>query len=271
VTIPPQDVTYDVPVSLKLDGKRMCFAYRDREWDGNKEVDRDYVCTYDGRTSLMHFRSGATPYPTATIFKVKQNNDASFIYLRPAMVALRPLDPEMGGAAVQDLRLSGRQGKVGGESCWIVENVRDLANTRNPRESWWVSTTPEHVVRRITIDRGDAPMFRADVSYEKDGQGQYRPSQWSISLYSFAGGPPETLSASVRRFEINERIPIEEFQVELPVGTLVYDRGTKERYLVKPGGKKRLIQPHERGATYEQLQQSESGEAFGERGSKPQR
>src|SRR5262249_34976196 len=66
----------------------------------------------------------------------------------------------------------------------------------------------------------------------------------------------------LQRWEINSRIGAEEFEVRIPTGALVYQEEPQQQFIQRADGSRRVITPEERGATYEQYLNSESGEAL---------
>ena len=73
---------------------------------------------------------------------------------------------------------------------------------------------------------------------------------------------------SVTKYEFNVEIPISEFRFEFPAGTFVTDERNKERWILREGGKKRMITQPEinAGWSYEQLAATEPGMTAGPTG-----
>lgn len=133
----------------------------------------------------------------------------------------------------------------------------------------WVDPSRECSVQRYILSMGGKVRLQLNIDYTRDEQYGFVPSAWEIARLDPGGNPRESVSASVVSFVLNRRIPVEEFQLNFPAGTLVTDlksdsaRG-RTQYIVREEGAKRLVTEEETfNASYEQLLNTETGMALG--------
>jgi hypothetical protein len=102
------------------------------------------------------------------------------------------------------------------------------------------------------------------VDYEREPTVGWAPKSWKYSFY--AGGKlRKSLAAEVKRFAVNVELNDEDFAVAFPPGSIVVDKVEGRTWLVRDDGEKRFILDSERGATYDEIKNSQSGQARGAR------
>jgi hypothetical protein len=156
---------------------------------------------------------------------------------------------------------------IDGESCRIMELERPPGAAGNVVVQWWVDPQRDWCVRRHAILRDGRPLLQLDIALEPDAQAGWRPATWrSVDLAPSTQEVHEACEATVTAFEINPRIPIDEFQFEFPPGTRVRAPGDTH-YIVRDDGSDRPIleEERQRGASYDELVASDVGEAGLER------
>jgi hypothetical protein len=118
------------------------------------------------------------------------------------------------------------------------------------------------VISRVVKLHDGTPFLQLEITYEDTDKYGSIPIAWSVKKLERDGRLNHLSEINVLAYEINPKLPPEEFTIEFPVGTWVTDEMQGIDYIVRPGGKKRLITMAERDAqlTYEQLLNSETGE-----------
>src|SRR5258706_10718667 len=107
---------------------------------------------------------------------------------------------------------------------------------------------------------------KIDISYTRNTNGECIPETWSVLMFYPNGNLQQSMWAKLLSYQTNEAVASNEFEIEFPSGTRVTDardpKNTLE-YIVKVGGRKRMILPEEIGATYDQIINTGAGEALG--------
>lgn len=118
-TIPPEDVTFEIPCAVYIDGTRMRHERDDRQWSAKEQayVVEPYVTTYNGQTG-KHFRpsgSSYTPWPTAI---VRSNcPEANSLYLSPLFMTFRASVPLFRLFDLETMKATNRSLKIKGRAC----------------------------------------------------------------------------------------------------------------------------------------------------------
>jgi|SRR5579884_78065 len=60
LTLPPEDVTFERPVTLVFDGNKMRYTYQTKEWNStnNEFVTQDYTNVFDGVNNKLFWPEG---------------------------------------------------------------------------------------------------------------------------------------------------------------------------------------------------------------------
>jgi hypothetical protein len=109
---------------------------------------------------------------------------------------------------------------------------------------------------------------RIDIRYKADARAGWVPEGWDVFEFYPAGQLSETWRARMADYEINPTVASSEFVLEFPPGTRAIDMrdlNDVKEYIVREGGRKRMILREDLGASYEQLLNSDPGEAHGRR------
>jgi hypothetical protein len=136
------------------------------------------------------------------------------------------------------------------------------SSTGAHRSTLWIDPALDYSVVRCTMSHGANLYFKLDIEYQKDEQHGYVPRAWNGVFLKASGGIKEAFRASVSDYVLNDSEAVGDIVLTLPPNTYVIDQTTKERYLTRKDGTKRIITAEEDGATYQQLINSESGQAL---------
>jgi len=100
--------------------------------------------------------------------------------------------------------------------------------------------------------------------YEEHEDIGWAPQGWKYIIATVDGNVRMQVDARITKYEFNTDIPNSTFEFEFPVGTAVNDGRTGGRHIVREDDEIREVTRDElaRGATYEDLLESESGQAL---------
>lgn len=260
--VPPNDITFDVPCTLVLDGGKVRYERKDREWSGEKQayVPRPILVVFDGKVGKEFFPPcpPLRAWPRAEI--ESSNLLARPVDLIPLAVTFRPFDHQVCSAKFSKVQLTGRRSLVNGSSCLELEH-RDRDSVRRIL----VDPTRDYVVVRAIDLHGERTVGSVSVEYHPDASAGWVPHTWNITHHYPKGGLRFSRQGKVTSYEINRAVASSEFVVDFPEGTMVYDMRDKSDYVVREGGRKRMILRDEARLTYDQLVNSDTGEALGNR------
>jgi hypothetical protein len=150
----------------------------------------------------------------------------------------RPIVWSMGGADRVVSRLRAGALRFDGRDVSINDNttIVVLQDTAGGTE-WWVRPDLDYsIVRRAARDPSTGKLrFEVNVRYTADDDVGWIPDGWTERVYL---GDELHSHADIRvaGYSINPDIPAAEFQLEFPVGTIVWDNTTSTRYRQLVGG-----------------------------------
>jgi hypothetical protein len=270
--IPPEDLVVSVPFQLSLDGDKMRYAYDGHLWyhkDG-KQYPQRYVSVFDGSTSKEHWPSTPSGYDQGIVRREKYNLAFGNLHVTPVLATYRPLDSRtrlFRSFSPGEYTVSAQPGLVQGCSCVILTEKPKRAD--DMVRSLWIDPA-RHLILRYGTSRQGRVLDQTDIDYRDDGKGGWVPSAWEIARTDLfhADRLRMAYKATVTDYAVNQPVDPADFQLEFPPGTWVTDETIQSEgrastdYLVRPGGKNRMIVNTDMGATYEQLLNSESGMAL---------
>jgi hypothetical protein len=126
----------------------------------------------------------------------------------------------------------------------------------------WVAPGRDYVITRMAFETNNRITYQLTVQYREDPQHGWVPSNWQIVNNNREGRLQTSTASTVTDYQINERIPTSTFDLVFPPGSAVDDQRAGKHFVIKPSGEKREILPIENGATYEQIMNSNTGEAL---------
>jgi hypothetical protein len=269
---PPEDTTVEMSRTLLLQGDRIKISEEGLGWATSVErfLPTKFVGVYDGKDSKSYYSVDPSgEFPFGTIFKDYKSGERpiGINYVFPFLMFYKPLRygpfGRDGPFQRASCRLVSDRALIDNKRCLLVEQI--VKNIVGLQKSWvWVDPEQDFAVLRFIILTGDDKTdTRLDIWYQAGQRGVIYPKGWSLSVYDQKNELREYDKATVARCVVNESIQDEDFQLTFPPGTLVGDDKNNRRYIVREGGEKRIITPEEdeRGATYQQLLDSESGMA----------
>lgn len=265
--VPPRDMTHDVASSVCLDGDKVRLEREDRQWSAEENAYLIFplVSVSDGKLGkTLHTKGGPqTPWPGAHI----QPGVTGYMdgpYMTPVALAYRPFIRRMSPTDPNALALTGRRAVVNGKSCLELE--RHFPRSEVVQRLWVDSSMNYAPVRLIFLSQ-DRVNSKIDIHYRLNRDGECLLEKWESMWFDHNGKLERANRVRVTKCEVNTAVQATEFDVAFPPGTVVSDatKGPRYQYIVKEGGRKRMIQGDELGASYEQLMNTSSGGASGNR------
>ena len=266
---PTQDVAHDRSTQMLLDGDKLRYSWTGFEWREQRDppgfYPQAYVSASDGETSVALYRNSEgsnskTVHPVGFILDGPEHPDARGNYhIETILLFARPLSPAFGFAGKPDRAPSLYFSALDGVRCAVITEQFG----RQFREIW-IDPAKDCVIRRYVVYSTGKLSYEIEADYTAHPQVGWVPQAWRIHHWLTAGDRPHVFeSAEVTSLEINPPIEASEFLPAFPAGTVVRDARTDIDFLVKSDGGKREITREERrrNATYEEILQTESGEA----------
>lgn len=264
--IPPEDTTYEVKSALWWDvGGKMRYTYDNQTWsvkDGRYVASR-YISTFDGSQAKI-LRPDGSPYARhsqGSIRLEKRHEDGRVISHLPFRLLFRALDHDLGPFETESMTVAGQRAFVNGVSCVELQQHQGRSLLRH-----WADPARGYVVVRMLETNNGRPQCQQDISYRPDPEAGWAPENWTSVFFKSDGRLDRSVRATLTEFRVNPSLPAEEFDIEFPPGTSVWDLKQKTRYIAKAGGRKRPVPQHEMGFSHEQLLNTEPTALDGGRG-----
>jgi hypothetical protein len=238
------------------------FEYEGKEWTHAKQDFRavKYVSVFDGKIAKDLYANGVgdANWPVGVIRKGKDYRDAGLAALRPLLLIYRPFVPTLQPTDIRRMTLKDRQAVIDGCPCVELEQILP----KNSSIHLWVDTTRDYIlVRRLIIDQGK-PSEQIDIRYHTDANIGWVPSGWKIVTHGSKGELFCSISAILADAEFNIGVEPKVFELEFPPAARVQEESANENYILRQDGTKRPILDADIGATYEQMLNSDPGEAL---------
>ncbi len=263
--IPPRDTTLPYNGSVAFDGNRLRYSYTSAKWSQKTGSYQpySYLSVFNGTVCKVLDRYGEKddkPWPQGSVRAEKRHIDAIVALLQPILMSFRSRTPGMHGFKLEGMRLTGRKAIINKRSCLELHQVILRGGVES---QLWVDPARDFVfVRYLHLKKG-ITTTQVDVTYELGREKFWIPKVWAIIFAEANGALRRSYRVRVTEYEINLPVDPASFDLEFPRGTVVYDFKQDLQYVVRPdGGGKRMVPRSDIGATYEQILNSEPGQAF---------
>jgi hypothetical protein len=228
---------------------------------GSKSLmDLNNTYAYDGEDSKQFTpEGGRMAFPVG--FVLKEDCTLLDYSNNQLLLALGKLDAAKRGVDPHSFRLPARSGVHEGRECVILQRPQDP--TRPVGQAVWLDPARDYaIVRNERFSAKGYVRIVTDIDYRQDPEYGPLPARWTTTELSEKGNPQMVRVCEVTKYEINPALGEGDFQIDFPPGTNVYDERSGVRYLQRKNKKQRIITKGEEGATYQQLLDSESGQAL---------
>jgi beta-lactamase regulating signal transducer with metallopeptidase domain len=147
-------------------------------------------------------------------------------------MTFRPLDAFVTGRRVLQFRIVSENAMVDGLRCVEIQKV----NAGRVLERCWVDPARDDVIvayeYQINAQFRPTNVTKISVQYQRDRVHGWVPAGWTFKR------PGELSENTVTKFAINERFSEDTFALNVPPGTIVFDKRTSEEYRVANDGSK---------------------------------
>lgn len=248
--VPPQDTTFDVPVTVVLKDGALKVTREGRSWDGKK---RDYVRTprvtsFDGSLE-SNLHPDGTPlvrFPSGSIHKAKRPREATVLHNVPVFMTLRPTTPGMLPWSLDDLDVVSQDTKIRGQACVELQRRRGGHIQR-----LWLDRDKGYSLVRYSETVDGRAVTSLDIQHKKDTTASWFPVAWSLALRRANGQLLDSVQARLREYELNPTLEKKDLTITFPPGAGVSDRAATPPgyFVVRPDGSRRHLSPEERQRT----------------------
>jgi hypothetical protein len=267
-TIPPQDTTFEVPVTLRFDGNKVRYKYEDKRWSlkENTYIPDPYDLASDGAgvdKDLHATGSSRSSNPSGGVTPNAMRLSADEPRLRALLCAVRGTSPALRPIVLDAYTPTHQKVVIRGRPCIEMEVRWPQGNTRI-----WLDRARDYVLVRQEVVLQREVVQKLDVDYRADDVAGWIPASWEAVTRIGGGKYQHAIQASLGSYQLNASIDKKEFDLRFPPGAFVMDVKAKQRYLLRPDGRKRIITPREASLPYETLLATDTGELTGERNSR---
>lgn len=258
MALPAHDVTQRFDKTLMIDGDSMAYTIQGPGWDPVQSafVTRRQKSSFNGSSSTIYWAPTERMYGVGTIRTEKYNIDVADYHTTAVLLSFRTFHSAMGGLKASRMTLKDAMASIDSQACALVEEV-SARTVRN----LWLDPSQEYSIRRYSVSVDGKTRLQIDITNTKHASHGWIPTSWKIVRQKADGTLNESCTATVNEVSINRSIDKKEVDIIFPVGTRVRDRTTNCEYIVREGGRKRIITVEEAGAPYESLLTSDTGMA----------
>jgi hypothetical protein len=152
--------------------------------------------------------------------------------LRALHIALRPLVSDALNQRADDFRLVAEHETV--DKRPVVRLSRTDSGSKTV-EDFWVDPARGDIVVQWECQVPKQPVCSATIESERGADGDWILRRWTTKL-GVIKKPWETAESTVTAFATNAVYPPDALRVTFPAGTVVFDRRTKEQYVIASDG-----------------------------------
>ena len=151
----------------------------------------------------------------------------------PVMLVFRPVDPHKWTLfALDESTRIDRSELHENLPCAVLRNTSDEPS--GDYHELWVDSA-QYLPRRYTSHRGGALLTDLTIKFKEIAESESQIHSWECTTYNQDGTLFDNCKSTVTVHELNPNIPLSEFQVVWPPGTLVIDRIARTETRL-PGG-----------------------------------
>lgn len=219
------DRSYAVSKTLTVDGRKMRYTFeidRREEPDGvivkspkgeneglGERRHYSYVSVFDGQTATTSLSSLTGSFPPV-ISRTMTNVDAQNLDTRPILMALRPLDPEMGHVLIDRAVTNLVRIFYKGRSTMLLEEERDPSGWKT---LMWLEPERDFLVSRYLVLFEQRIMVDIDIDYVEDPRWGWIPNGWRVTEKLIDGSKRLVTTAKVSSYSINQPVAAGQFSV----------------------------------------------------------
>lgn len=144
---------------------------------------------------------------------------AESIQIRPLLLQYRPFFPKLGRPTLNGYSVEPERLQLGDVSCVILRKDEGESSTR-----LWLDPASQFLLLRETMSSGGVVRIQTDFRYSgSSNETHWMPTGWKIVTADKRGEMIESIEATVLTHSIGEEIPMAEFDIPFPAGTLIQE------------------------------------------------
>ncbi len=238
--------------SLKFRDNLMKYETAVVKLSGNEEPARS-IDAFDGCANTNFAPPSSFKYGFGTVSKGDRFGQLENLNLWPILLYYRPFTPGGIGLEFHQLRHE-RLDTIRREGTDITcEVMGGQAGTPFERYRFWVGKSNEWPVLRVEKGYAATPSVlraRLEIYYTTGRPLNERLDSWSLAYMDMKGQIIQCVDANVDALLVNPTVPITEFSLEFPVGTVVEDYIEGVKYICGTEGKRIQVT---QGNSYEEM------------------
>jgi hypothetical protein len=219
-------VTVRQSESLFIDASKISFRITAPE--GNGFVSPEYHGAFDGVTARAWTQLSS--HSSGSILSKNRSGDINKFVLKPLLWWLRPTRADIGQLIMTDFVAEPPE-VIDGHRCLVIRSKFN----RPEGSKFWIDPNRGYVILRwIVQPKGN---LRLDIRYEESTEHGWIPTSWKGNWVNEESGAVVSYNeVRVDRYVLNEPIEADEFIVQFPNGTHVWDEATNARYITGSAG-----------------------------------
>lgn len=238
VLLPLEDLSFDHVVRFSIGPDKWRYEHTGYSYDpGRQELIKDalIVAYNNGVRKNLIPKADNTEYPQGNISDGGFTNIPQSIWMKAFFLLFRPLKSGLVGPG--QYKLITTNARIGDIPCVVLEQ----SGQRTTKRSIWLERTPPHSVLRYATSNGGKVLVNCEFHYES---GATFPKKWVAAAHSAEGRLQEDVTTIMTELAIEKSLPAEDFELDFPVGTVVFDRrktapsGATGSIIVGPGAEK---------------------------------
>lgn len=273
---PPEDTTIELELTLTFQGRRWRYDRNGPTWvqEAEEFIEQQYVQMFDGETYLKHYGTqeySDEAHPNAYITPAdgpRANTFGASSTIWPFFICFRNTQEKFQGVSSDRWRVGSSVIVIDDHQCFLIEQFDPPGGPVFHR--CWIDPQQGYSIVRREMGEGEIVTSKVDIRYREDPEWGWVPSDWS-RIAMVVGGDGTTYVEHTSEFvvdhvEFNPELAPDVLHFKIPDGTWVADftrSDERVNYLVQTDEGEREITDEElsRGATYEELRETESGTA----------
>ncbi|MCI0640016.1 MAG: hypothetical protein L0Y72_07685 [Gemmataceae bacterium] len=248
-----EDRLSEQSITLKLNGNDWRLDYYDVT-AAKKECVETIVSKGGLRKILI---PDSNSFATGLVEQTQVSAAPQLEFLRALFICYRPTAFKV--IDLSKYELDSQPQKLNDTDCLVLKAKKDSGSAT----TFYLDPGMEFAVVRWTEGSNGQITTKGDIDYFHDKTYGWIPKEWRrVNMHD--GKMNTSVSSRIDSWEIGRDNSLE-FDLQFPANSLIHDRTiTREKkvsYILRPDGTKRLITKEESTATYEELKNSESGQA----------
>lgn len=244
--IPPADTTFESDNVLIFHEGKVRLEQNHPMWHlpEGQLYKKPHLHVSNGDVAMTYHADGVgnDNQRSGTIYGSHRIADLQTHTMMALVLNLRGANAEISPYLVTEAKPTGQTETLTGTKCAVYrigQRVdRDLL--------LWVDAGSGHVIRRVRSVRGGRVAWQCDVSPQEVRPVGQVPASWTLTEFDDAGKVQSTVAGTVTKFELGPSVSSDQFVIDYPEGTRIYDHRTKRDYRVESDGGMRETDPRGR-------------------------